>query len=85
MNEIFLIILCAVMFTVIVVMLIYIKRIKSQTKQATVALNDIANGNLDRRIITREDTGISALCYMINKIVINTKMEIVNRRQSEKA
>jgi Signal transduction histidine kinase len=78
MIEILLIILCAVM-------LIYITRIKSQIKQAAAVLNDIADGNLDRRIITQEDTGISELCYKINEIVINMKAEIVNHQQSEKA
>ena len=84
MSEIFLIILCAVMFTVIVIMLGYIRKIKSQTKQAAEVLDDIAGGNLDRRIITQEDIGISVLCYKINEIVINMKSEIVHHRQSEK-
>ena len=85
MTEIFLTALCVLMLTAIVIILIYIKRIKSQTKQATAVLDDIANGNLDRRIITQEDTGISALCYKINEIVINMKTEIVSHQQSEKA
>jgi len=85
MSEIFLIILYALMFMVIVIALIYIKRIKLQTKQAMAVLDDIADGNLDRRIITQEDTDISVLCYKINEIVISMKTEIINHQQSEKA
>ena len=85
MTEIFLIILCALMLTAIVIMFIHIKKVDSQTKQAVAVLDDIASGNLDRRIVTQEDIGISVLCYKINEIVINMKTETVSHQRSQKA
>jgi len=51
MISILLSILCVFMFAIIVSLLIYIMRTKSQVKEATAMLDDVAAGNLDRRII----------------------------------
>lgn len=84
MAVLYLTILCIILFAVLVSLLIHNRRTKKQITKATAIIDEIAAGNLDRRLIVHEDAGIATLCYKINEIVLKMKAEITNHRQSER-
>jgi signal transduction histidine kinase len=65
-------------------LLVWIARVKGQVREANAVLDDIAKGNLDRRIVAG-DSGISELCFKMNEIVIRLKEESAGKQQSERA
>lgn len=49
------------------------------------ALEDIKNGNLNRRVLTTESDITSKICYYINEIVISSQSRLIQQKQSEQA
>ncbi|VYU68227.1 sensor histidine kinase [Clostridium tertium] len=63
----------------------YIRNTKNQLKEISNALDDVVNGNLDRRFLANEDSAISELVYKINDIIIQNKNKFLETDKSEKA
>lgn len=70
---------------VVVLQFLYIYNTKKQLHEISCVLDDIQNGNLDRRLLANENTMISELVYKINDIVIGDKNKLLEIGKSEKA
>lgn len=60
-------------------------RVKEQLSIIQEALEDIKNGNLNRRVIARKDDMTKDMCFSINDIAINYQSKIVEQKQAEQA
>lgn len=74
-------ILCVVAFF----QYVYIYHSKRKIKEISNVLDDIRNGNLDRKLLADENSMISELVYKINDIVVHDKENLIKIVQSEKA
>lgn len=63
----------------------HIRNTKNQLKEISNALDDVVNGNLDRRFLANEDSAISELVYKINDIIIQNKNKFLETEKAEKA
>jgi len=70
---------------VIVYLALKLKRLKEQLSLINEALEDIKQGNLNRRILTKENTLLKKLCYNINEIAANNQEQLIRLKQSEQA
>lgn len=64
---------------------LHIRNTRKQLDSLSAILDDIAEGNLDRRLLTRDGTAISEIAYKINEIVLGDKKKFVELKQSEQA
>ncbi|WMM23581.1 HAMP domain-containing sensor histidine kinase [Tissierella sp. MB52-C2] len=60
-------------------------RVKEQLSIIKDALEDIKNGNLNRRILTRKSDMTKTICYSINEIATNNQAQLIRFKQSEQA
>lgn len=56
---------------------IYLIRVVRQIKEINEVLDEVQNGNLDRRILIHRRTLLAKTCYKMNEIVMNTKEQRV--------
>lgn len=78
--------ICTAVLTVICMFqFIYICNIQNQIKDISNILDEIGNGNLDRRALANENSMASELVYKINSIVIRDKERLIEKDKSEKA
>lgn len=63
----------------------YIQNIKNRLKEISDTLDEIMQGNLDRRLYATEDDMTSDLIYKINEIVIHNKNKISDLKSTEKS
>lgn len=75
----------AVLCVTVIFQYIHICHIKKQIKEISSILDDIKDGNLDRRLLANEHDVTSELIYKINKIVIQDKNKLVELKKSEEA
>jgi signal transduction histidine kinase len=85
MVNILYIIITIILLLVIIFQLFYVSSIKKQLEDITAIVDDMAKGNLDRRIVIAENSIAADLSYKINEVVINAKTKIVELKQAEKA
>lgn len=57
---------------------------KKKVQSMNRILQDILEGNLDRKLLVKDHTELSQTYFIINEIVAKYKEELVNLRQSEK-
>lgn len=60
-------------------------RTKQQISVIQEAITDIKDGNLNRKILTRENDMTKQICYDLNAITTDMQATLINQRQSEKA
>lgn len=60
-------------------------RVKQQLGMINDALEDIQQGNLNRRVLTRQNDLTNTICYRINEIAINDQARMIRLRQSEQS
>ncbi|HCR2128951.1 TPA: HAMP domain-containing histidine kinase, partial [Clostridioides difficile] len=60
-------------------------RVRIQLTLIKDALEDIKNGNLNRRILTDENDITKQICYDINEMAINSQSQLIQQKQSEQA
>lgn len=60
-------------------------RTKQQISVIQEAVTDIKDGNLNRKILTRENDMTKQICYDLNAITTDMQATLINQRQSEKA
>lgn len=60
-------------------------RVRTQLSLIKDAMDDIKNGNLNRRILTRESDMTRQICCDINEIAIAGQLRLIRQKQSEQA
>lgn len=70
---------------IIVFLITKLCRVAEQLSTIKDALNDIKEGNLNRRILTRKNDMTKTICYNINEIAINNQAQLIRLKQSEQA
>lgn len=77
--------LIAVLCVIIIVQFIHIHNSQKQIREILNILDDICAGNLDRRVLAKENRMLRELAYQINDIVICSKEKFLEKDRSEKA
>ncbi|MHA6532031.1 sensor histidine kinase [Paenibacillus sp. BAC0078] len=62
-----------------------LRRVRTQLTLIKDALEDIKNGNLNRRVLASESDMTRQICYDINEIAINSQSRLIQQKQSEQA
>lgn len=62
-----------------------LRRVRTQLTLIKDALEDIKNGNLNRRVLASESDMTKQICYDINEIAINSQSRLIQQKQSEQA
>lgn len=70
---------------IIVYLVSVLWRVQTQLTLIKDALEDIKNGNLNRRVLARESDMTRKICYDINEIAINNQARFVQQKQSDQA
>lgn len=70
---------------IIIFLITKLCRVAEQLSTIKYALNDIKEGNLNRRILTRKNDMTKTICYNINEIAINNQAQLIRLKQSEQA
>lgn len=81
----FFIIVCAVLLIVVFYLGSKLYRTKQQISLIQEAVTDIKDGNLNRKILTKENDMTKQICYDLNTITTDMQSTLINQRQSEKA
>lgn len=79
--------LFALILTLLIILyLIFILRhVKTQLALMKDVLDDIKNGNLNRRVLAGESDMTRQICFGINEIAINSQSNLIQQMQSEQA
>ncbi|MHC1747679.1 MAG: sensor histidine kinase [Cellulosilyticaceae bacterium] len=79
--------LFALLITLLIIVYLasVLRRVKTQLTLIKDALEDIKNGNLNRRVLARESDLTRQICYGINEIAINSQSQLIQQKQSEQA
>lgn len=82
-----LILLCAFCVSLICVLLLSMKLRQVQENLSVIkeALEDIKEGNLNRRVLAKENDMTKQICYDINKIATTNQSQFIKQQQSEQA
>ncbi|MBN8049157.1 MAG: sensor histidine kinase [Paraclostridium dentum] len=81
----FFIIVSAVLLIVVFYLGSKLYRTKQQISVIQEAVTDIKDGNLNRKILTRENDMTRQICYDLNTITTGMQATLINQRQSEQA
>lgn len=79
--------LLTLILTLLVVMFLIAKlrRVHEQLSIIKDALEDIRHGNLNRRVLARENDMTQQICFDINEIAINSQSRLIQQKQAEQA
>lgn len=83
--ELFLIAIIVMLLIAVWGLVVRQYKTKKELERATSVVEEIAAGNMDRRLIIDEKSLATPLCYTINDVVIRAKTELSRHKQSEKA
>ncbi|WP_283595296.1 sensor histidine kinase [Paraclostridium bifermentans] len=81
----FLIIVSSVLLIVVFYLGSKLYRTKQQISVIQEAVTDIKDGNLNRKILTRENDMTRQICYDLNSITTGMQATLINQRQSKQA
>ncbi len=70
---------------IIVYLVSVLRRVRTQLTLMKDALEDIKNGNLNRRVLATKSDMTRQICYGINEIAINSQSRLIQQKQSEQA
>lgn len=62
-----------------------LRRVQTQLALMKDALEDIKNGNLNRRVLATESDMTRQICYGINEIALSSQSQLIKQKQSEQA
>jgi signal transduction histidine kinase len=62
-----------------------LRRVQTQLTHIKEALEDIKNGNLNRRVLSTQSDMTKQICYGINEIAISSQSQIIQQKHSEQA
>lgn len=83
--NVYLLLALVITLLIIVYLVCILWRFKAQLTLIKHALEDIKNGNLNRRVLARESDITRKICYDINEIAINNQARFIKQKQSEQA
>lgn len=83
-NTYLLLALCIALL-IIIYLVFKLLRVQSQLALIKDALEDIKRGNLNRRILAKENDITKQICYDINEIAVRNQARLVQQRQAEQA
>ncbi|MCC0703643.1 HAMP domain-containing histidine kinase [Clostridioides sp. ES-S-0049-02] len=83
--NVYLLFAFALALIIIVYLVSILWRVRTQLALIKYALEDIKNGNLNRRVLTRKSDITRQICYDINEIAINSQSQLIQQKQSEQA
>jgi len=83
--NIILAIISVLLLSLTVFLLYRLASVKRQLSAIKDALDDIKNGNLNRRILTNEQDMTRKICYDINEIAIINQSQLISQKQAEQA
>ncbi|MCU9815813.1 sensor histidine kinase [Paraclostridium sp. AKS73] len=81
----FLIIVSSILLIVVFYLGLKLYRTKQQISVIQEAVTDIKEGNLNHKILTRENDMTRQICYDLNAITTGMQATLINQRQSEQA
>lgn len=70
---------------IILYFVLKLHRVREQLSFIKDALEDLKSGNLNRRVLARENDMTRKLCYDINEIAISSQSRLIQQRQAEQA
>ncbi|MBU5360001.1 HAMP domain-containing histidine kinase [Enterococcus raffinosus] len=76
-------IICLLLAVLCLLLIVRLQQNKRQIVQAMAVLEDIGEGNLDRKIVVDENSDIAALCFRLNEIVSEIKQQLSRLQISE--
>ncbi|AVK84506.1 two-component sensor histidine kinase [Lysinibacillus sp. B2A1] len=86
MNWIHILLIILILcFVVIVYLIAKLYKVSEQLSIIEDSLDDIKQGNLNRRILVRENDMTKTICYSINDMVTNNQVQLIKLKQSEQA
>lgn len=74
-----------ILCVIVGVQFVYILNFRKQITYISNVLDDVRNGNLDRRLLANEKSMLSELIYKMNDIVMRDKEKMLEKEKSEKA
>lgn len=79
--------LFAFLFSLLINVYLLLKfyRVRRQLMQIKEVLTDIKKGNLNRRVLTRENDMTKQICYDINEIAVKNQARFIQQKQAEQA
>lgn len=79
--------LFALVFTLLIIAYLVstLWRVRTQLTLIKDALEDIKNGNLNRRVLATESDMTRQICYGINEIALSSQSRLIQQKQSEQA
>ncbi len=79
--------LLALVVALIVIMCLVskLRRVREQLSFIKDALGDIKQGNLNRRVLVRENDMTKQICFDINEIAISSQSRFIQQKQAEQA
>lgn len=83
--NIYLIFALVIAVLIIAYLVSVLRRVKIQLELIKDALEDIKNGNLNRRVLARDTDMIRQICYDINEIATNSQLRLIQQKQSQQA
>ncbi|MDM5234311.1 sensor histidine kinase [Lysinibacillus pakistanensis] len=86
MNWIHILLIILILcFVVIVYLILKLYKVSEKLSIIEDSLDDIKQGNLNRRILVRENDMTKTICYSINDMVTNNQVQLIKLKQSEQA
>lgn len=70
---------------VILYLVLKLCRVREQISFIKDALEDLKRGNLNRRVLAKENDMTKQICYDINEIAISSQAQLIHQKQSEQA
>ena len=83
--NIYLLIALAIALLIIILLLSKLGHIHGQFSLTKDALEDMKQGNLNRRVLARESDMTKQICYDINQIAISNQARLIGQRQADQA
>ena len=83
--NIYLLIALAIALLIIILLLSKLGHIHGQFSLIKDALEDMKQGNLNRRVLARESDMTKLICYDINQIAISNQARLIGQRQADQA
>lgn len=77
----------ALILAILVALLLIAKlrRVREQLSIIKDALEDIKHGNLNRRVLARENGVTQQICFDINEIAVSSQSRLIRQKQAERA
>ena len=81
----FLLFVLVIALLVIVYLFSKLWRVRQQLSLIKDALEDLKSGNLNRRVLAKENDMTKQICYDINEIALNSQSRLIRQRQAEQS